>query len=287
MEKKGINWSNAIQETQQQIQSLRSGGMSNVIDNKRIRMVAITQIFPDPNQPRKNIDVNSEEIKELADSIKEHGFINFITVAEKENGYKIITGERRFIAAKVTGLEEIPVMVIGKEMEPLEMALFQLEENLQRKDLTSIEEAEAYERLHKELGVKQVEIATMVKKNKGYVSKMMSIANISPKIKEDIRKTNQAISKEVLISLSTYPEVEQLAIWEKVREKPTEAALKTATKKAKSKRKKQEELDANEVFNALNKVLKIKGIEYLFHYISPQKAKKLFREAEMAENKNE
>lgn len=275
--KQGINWSNAIQETHDQIQALKSGGPANIIDNKRIRLVSIASISTDPNQPRKLIDSDSEDIKDLAESIKQHGFINFITVRQQDGGYIVVSGERRLIAAKLAGMDKIPVMVLAEEKEPLDYCLIQLEENLQRKDLIPLDEAEAYERLHKEFGIKLVEISQMVKKNKGYISKMLHVAQIPESIKSDIRQTKNPVTKEVLMLLSVYPEQEQLKLWEKIKAKPTESVLKAATK-TKSKQNRKVTFKPEDVFDALKRVLELKGIDCIFEYIPKAKAKKLLKQ---------
>lgn len=285
MEKaQGINWNKTIQQTYEQMQAIKTGGnAANVIDNKRIRQVAISDITPDPEQPRKHIDHESQDIQELAASIKAHGFINFITVRQKPDGkYIIVSGERRFVAAQVVGLEKIPVMVLAEEKPPLEYAVLQIEENLQRKDLSPIEEAEAYERLHREFGVKQNELAEMIKKDKGYVSKMLRLVRLPQPVKDEIRANNIPVSKEVLINLANYPQEEQTKIWEKIKSKPTELALQSVAPKQPSANQKTsppEALPCNpeDVLEALKRIIKQQGKEAIFEFISPAKVKKLLQ----------
>lgn len=282
-EKQAINWSSTIEAAQKQLQALRSGNEANVIDNKRIRMVSIDSVSRDPEQPRQKIDPASQEIKDLAESIKKHGFINFITVRQHKEGYVIITGERRFIAAQIAGLEKIPVMVIAQEREELEYALIQIEENIQRKDLTPLEEAEGYERLTIKFKIKQTEIAHMVKKNKGYVSKMLRVAGIPETIKREIRETGVAVTKEVLMLLSGYPEQEQVELWGKIKARPTEAALRAAARKHESGNRGYEEMAPSQIMGALQKILAIKGETSIFDYIAPRKARKLLKDVKSAE----
>jgi ParB family chromosome partitioning protein len=278
-DKQAINWSSTIHEASE---LLRAGtGTSTTVDNKKIRVVAISSIFPDPSQPRKNIDPTSQDIQDLAQSIKQHGFINFIMVRQKDEGYVIVSGERRFTAAKLIGLEKIPVFVISGEKEATEYCLLQLEENIQRKDLAPLDEAEAYERLQKEFSLKQVDIAEMIKKSKGYVSQMLRIAQIHTAIKDDIRKTCNPVSKEVLWLLSAYPEEEQARIWEQIKSNPTESNLRKATRKNKEKDDPTEKkIEPNRVFDALQQVLRFKGAEAIFDYIPMEKRKKLLKEVE-------
>lgn len=153
--------SNLLFDITDTINSTDQKKYSNEIDGKRIEEVNLIDIQPDPEQPRKNIDPDSEDIRELAESIKEHGFIHFITVRpEKDRKYVIITGERRFCAAKKLGLEKIPVAITSQS--EVNCALIQLEENIHRQDLSPLEEAAAYERFVDEFGKQQKDIVNLI-----------------------------------------------------------------------------------------------------------------------------
>ena len=137
--------------------------MEESLDNGNKTCLCWQQIEPNPDQPRKVFDQVS--LDELAESIRLHGVITPITVrkGEKDGYYQIIAGERRWRAARQAGLEDIPAMVLeAEENEVMELALI---ENLQRQDLNPIEEAEGYERLMKQFGLTQEQVAKRVVKS--------------------------------------------------------------------------------------------------------------------------
>lgn len=254
---------------------------NNIIDNKKVRSVLVSSINPDHNQPRKNIDPDSPEIKNLAESIKKHGFINFITVREDGDlNYIIVTGERRYWAARLAGFERIPAFVIAKEQSADEYALVQLEENLQREELTPFEEADGYERLIKEFGLQQKDIVENLKKDKGYISKMLRLGKISKEIKNEIQSSKVAIARDVLWELANFSEAEQKRIWEKIKADPTSTTLKKAIQaleKVKEKSADEANVDPDQVWEALKKAIKVDKSR-IFVYISKKKSKKLLKE---------
>ena len=137
---------------------------------ENIFYVEINRIKPNPNQPRR--DFEEEGLKELAKSIRKHGVLQPLLVSKVENEspkglevyYHLIAGERRLRASQLAGLPQVPVIIrddMDEEKDRLEIALV---ENLQRKDLNSVEEAEAYEHLSKEFGLTQKEIAEKVER---------------------------------------------------------------------------------------------------------------------------
>lgn len=130
---------------------------------KEVDTIDINKIEPNKNQPRKSFDEDS--IHELAESIKLRGIIQPLVVQKGEKGlYTIIAGERRWRAAKIAGLKDIPVVVKNySNQEIMEIALI---ENIQREDLNPIEEAEAYEQLIKEYNLRQDEVAEKVSKSR-------------------------------------------------------------------------------------------------------------------------
>ena len=121
-------------------------------------LMDIRQIEPNRNQPRKQFD--EDAIEELAESIKQYGVIQPLIVQKKDDYYEIIAGERRWRASKKAGIKKVPVIIRNyEEQEVLKISLI---ENLQREDLNPIEEAQAYQQLQEEYGLKQDEIATSV-----------------------------------------------------------------------------------------------------------------------------
>ncbi|BBM82736.1 ParB/RepB/Spo0J family partition protein [Candidatus Uabimicrobium amorphum] len=268
-----LSW---IQPTKQGISD--SDSDSQIVDGKEIKVVEISKIKPDPNQPRKEINPHSADIKELAQSIKVHGFINFITVRSEEDVYIIVAGERRYTAAKIAGLKKIPVMIIDESKAPLDYALIQLEENLQRENLNTFDEADFYQRLQIEFGLQQKQIVERVGKSKAYISKMMKLAKIEPQVKEQAKE--QAVPREVLFELSSLQKENQTEVWEKIKKNPTIAAVEKSkaglTKKKPTKRKSKRP-DAQLVFQALKKAVK-KDNDAIFQFIPSTKVQKLLEE---------
>lgn len=143
----------------------------------------LKQIHTNPNQPRKYFD--EEALEALASSIKSQGVIQPITVEEIAMGeYSIITGERRYRAAKKAGLEKIPAIVVSlTEAERLQVSLI---ENIQRENLNAIEEASAYQYLIERTGYTQEEVATKVGKSRSAISNSLRLLSLSDRMKDDI-----------------------------------------------------------------------------------------------------
>ncbi len=155
--------------------------------------VEVSKIEPNPDQPRRDFD--GEALKELSKSIKKYGVLQplLVTKIEKENktglvvSYELIAGERRWRAAQLAGLPQVPVIIrddLDQKRTKLEVALI---ENIQRKDLNPIEEAEAYERFSKEFGLTQQEIALKVSKSREVVANSMRLLKLPNEMKESLR----------------------------------------------------------------------------------------------------
>ena len=131
-------------------------GAAEVSEEKgKEQLVKITKVEPNREQPRKDFD--EDALQELADSIKQYGIVEPLIVQDRNTYYEIIAGERRWRAAKLAGLKEVPVIVRNyTEQEIVEISLI---ENIQREDLNPIEEAQAYRRLLTEFNLKQDEVA--------------------------------------------------------------------------------------------------------------------------------
>ncbi len=143
----------------------------------------IEAIAPNPHQPRKNMD--DEALQQLAASIKEKGVLLPLVVSRiDDDAYEIIAGERRWRAAQLAGLTEVPVLV--KDVSPLDRLELALIENIQRQDLNPLEEAEAYKRLVQEFGLTQEEVAKRVGKERSTVANMLRILQLPDYAKEDL-----------------------------------------------------------------------------------------------------
>lgn len=141
-------------------------------------MMKISDIEPNRDQPRKNFD--KEALEELADSIKQFGIIQPIVVQKKEDYYEIIAGERRWRAAKLAKLKEVPVII--KEFSPQEVMEIALIENIQRRDLNPIEEALAYKSLIDEYHLKQDELAKRVSKSRTAIANSMRLLKLTEEV---------------------------------------------------------------------------------------------------------
>ena len=152
----------------------------SIHSDNRVEYVAVSKLIVNPFQPRTIF--NEEALKELSESIKEHGIIQPIVVRKKEKKYEIIAGERRFRAAKLAGLKEVPAIV--KEMTEQQMMEVAILENLQREDLTPIEEAEAYNSLIENLNFTQDELAKRLGKSRPHIANHIRLLQLP----EDVRK---------------------------------------------------------------------------------------------------
>lgn len=143
-------------------------------------MVKITKVEPNREQPRKNFD--EDALLELADSIKQFGLLQPILVQPRKDYYEIVAGERRWRAAKLAGLKEVPVIIRNlTEQQIVEIALI---ENIQREDLNPIEEAQAYKKLLHEFNLKQDEVAERVSKSRTAVTNSMRLLKLSDDVQQ-------------------------------------------------------------------------------------------------------
>lgn len=142
--------------------------------------LSINEIEPNPDQPRNQFDEDS--LQELADSIQQYGVLQPLLVKKKDGYYEIIAGERRWRAAKIAGVDKVPVIVRDfDENEIVEIALI---ENIQREDLSPIEEALAYQRLMKEHHLKQDQIAEKVSKSRAAITNSLRLLKLDPRVQD-------------------------------------------------------------------------------------------------------
>ncbi|CDA35320.1 parB-like protein [Collinsella sp. CAG:166] len=134
----------------------------------------IEDIVPNPNQPR--IHFNETELRELSESIQEHGVLQPLLVRKHGNGYEIIAGERRYQASKLAGLEELPVII--KEVNDEEMLALALIENLQRSDLNPVEEAKGYRKLIDASGMTQEALSKAVSKSRSAITNSLRLLDL-------------------------------------------------------------------------------------------------------------
>ena len=155
------------------------------LEKSAYQMLPIYKVEPNPDQPRQDFD--EEELQALADSIEIHGIIQPLTVRELSSGYyQIIAGERRWRAARMANLSDIPAIVIEADDKKVkELALI---ENLQRQDLNSVEEAMGYQSLMQEYGLTQEDAAKRVGKSRPAVANALRLLNLNPEVLEMVRQ---------------------------------------------------------------------------------------------------
>ncbi len=165
--------------------ALMDENIAEEIENKKTFTVPIEKIIPNRYQPRKNFD--EDALKELADSIREKGIIQPLIVSDLGDGnYELIAGERRWRAAKMAGLTEVPVIIRDcTEAERLEIALI---ENIQRENLNSIEEALAYKEIIERLSITQDELAQKIGKNRATITNTLRLLKLPEYVREKIIK---------------------------------------------------------------------------------------------------
>ena len=163
-----------VKESNEELTKVKRSLPAEEEETKGSLMVKISLIEPNRDQPRK--DFNEEELQELAESIKNYGVLQPLLVQKKGTSYELIAGERRWRAAKLAGLKEVPVVLREySKQQAMEIALI---ENVQRADLNPIEEAQAYQQLVKEFHLTQEEIAARVSKNRATITNAMRLLKL-------------------------------------------------------------------------------------------------------------
>ena len=221
------------------------------------RLVKIFSVEPNLNQPRRHFD--EDALMELSESIKQYGVLQPLLVSDKKDYFEIIAGERRWRAAKMAGLKEVPVVV--KEFTDQEIVEISLIENIQREDLNPIEEAMAYKRLMEEFHLKQDEIADRVAKSRTAVTNSMRLLKLTSKVQEMvIADMISAGHARALLGISdeTFQENTAMKVFdEKLSVRETEKLVKnlvSPTKKEKTERNTAEDA----IYESLEE--KMKGI---------------------------
>ncbi|HCX2333605.1 TPA: ParB/RepB/Spo0J family partition protein [Staphylococcus aureus] len=151
--------------------------------DEQIKQIDISDIKPNPYQPRKTFDEN--HLNDLADSIKQYGILQPIVLRKTVQGYYIVVGERRFRASKIAGLKYVSAII--KDLTDEDMMELAVIENLQREDLNAIEEAESYQRLMTDLKITQQEVAKRLSKSRPYVANMLRLLHLPKKIADMVK----------------------------------------------------------------------------------------------------
>ena len=218
-----------------------AGSSGDKKEQKKTEMVVkIAKVEPNRDQPRKNFD--EDALQELADSIKQFGLLQPILVQERKDYYEIIAGERRWRAAKIAGLKEIPVIIRNySDQEIVEISLI---ENIQREDLNPIEEAQAYKRLLEEFHLKQDEVAERVSKSRTAVTNSMRLLKLCDGVQQmiidDMLSTGHARALIPIEDQEMQLQLAQKIFDEKLSVREVEKLVKGILKPEKEKLKKEE-----------------------------------------------
>ena len=219
---------------------------SPVKDEKSIEgiLMDINKVEPNREQPRKNFD--EDALLELSESIKQFGVLQPLLVQDKNGYYEIIAGERRWRAAKMAGLKEVPVII--KDLTEQEIVEISLIENIQRENLNPIEEAIAYKRLLTEFNLKQDEVAERVSKSRTAVTNSMRLLKLNEKVQQmvidDMITTGHARALLGIENQEKQFQVAQKIFDEKLSVRETEKLVKKIQQeKEESKPKKEEKID--------------------------------------------
>ena len=236
-------------------------------------MVKISMVEPNQDQPRKQFD--EDALLELTESVKQYGILQPLLVSEKKDYYEIIAGERRWRAAKLAGLKEVPVIV--KEFSEQELVEISLIEDIQREDLNAVEEAMAYKRLMDEFHLKQDEIADRVGKSRTAVTNSMRLLKLSAKVQQMlIDEMITAGHARAILAVSDMEKQESLAMRvfdEKLSVRETEKLVKAVLAPPKEKKLHSYSAEDAAYENLEEKMKSIMGTKVLIHRKKNDKGK--------------
>lgn len=179
-----------------------------VQEAEEVEEISLNEIRPNPYQPRKTFDDKS--LKELSESIKENGVFQPIIIRKSINGYEIIAGERRYRASKLAGKTTIPAII--RQFDEAQMMEVAVLENLQREDLTPLEEAQAYEMLQKNLGLTQEEVSKRLGKSRPYIANYLRLLTLPQKTKRLLQHGDLSMGQaRTLLGLKNKEGIDKLA----------------------------------------------------------------------------
>ena len=180
-----------------------------VTDNDKIVEIALEEIKKNPYQPRTYF--NEEKLNELKESIEKNGLLQPIIVKKAVKGYYIIAGERRYRAFELLGRKEIPAII--KEMTDEEMMVFAVLENLQREDLSALEESESYKNLMDKMSLTQEELAKKLGKSRPYIANSLRLLKLPTEIKNKLEQgVISTAHARTLLSLKTKKAMEEVCV---------------------------------------------------------------------------
>ena len=219
-------------------------------------LVNITKVEPNREQPRKNFD--EDALLELSESIKQYGLLQPILVQDRKDYYEIIAGERRWRAAKLAGLKQVPVII--KNLTDQEIVEISLIENIQRENLNPIEEAQAYKRLLNEFHLKQDEVAERVSKSRTAVTNSMRLLKLSDDVQrmviDEMITTGHARALLGVEDPSEQYNLAQRIFDEKLSVREVEKIVKNMCKPVKPKKEKVVDKSMQVIYDDISEKLK-------------------------------
>ena len=252
--------------------STKSTTEQSVVKGETI--VKISKVEPNREQPRKKFD--EDALLELAESIKMYGVLQPLLVSDKKDYYEIVAGERRWRAAKMAGLKEIPVVI--KEFSDQEIVEISLIENIQREDLNPVEEAMAYKRLIDEFNLKQDEIAERVSKSRTAVTNSLRLLKLDPRVQQMmVDEMISAGHARALLAISDVEKQYSVAMRifdEKLSVRETEKLVKTILNPSKKKETSSSDSAEDAIYESLEEKMKnITGTRVFIHRKKNNKGK--------------
>ena len=237
-------------------------------------LVNITKVEPNWDQPRKNFD--EDALLELSESIKQFGVLQPLLVQDRKDYYEIIAGERRWRAAKLAGIKEIPVII--KDLTEQEIVEISLIENIQREDLNPIEEAMAYKRLLNEFNLKQDEVAERVSKSRTAVTNSMRLLKLDERVQQmvidDMISTGHARTLLGIVDPEKQYTIAQQIFDEKLSVRETEKLVKKLQNEKEEIQKKPIDDTMSAIYQDLEQKLKgIMGTKVSIHQKDQNKGK--------------
>ena len=239
-------------------------------------MLSISKVEPNRDQPRKKFD--EDALLELAESIRQYGILQPLIVQKKDDYYSIVAGERRWRAAKLAGIKEIPAII--KKLSDQEIMEISLIENIQREDLNPIEEAQAFKRLLTEFHLKQDEVAERVSKSRTAVTNAMRLLKLNEKVQQmvidEMLTTGHARALLGIEDQEQQYAVAQKIFDEKLSVRDTEKLVKSLQGEKKKKKETTEKIDPKleAVYHDLEEQMRgILGTKVYIHHKDAKKGK--------------
>ena len=236
----------------------KTGAVTKTVVVKKVEQTLnINRIEPNKNQPRK--EFNEDALQELADSIKQFGVIEPLVVVKRKGYYELIAGERRWRAARLAGLKEVPVVI--KDYDDQQIVEIALIENIQREDLNPIEEAHAYERLIQEFNLTQDEVAERVSKSRTTVTNALRLLKLTEKVQQmlidDMLSTGHVRALITIADPQLQYETAMYIFDKKLSVRETESYVKKLlNKKPKEKTSEKEDPELSFLYKAIENRLK-------------------------------